>query len=201
VNPRFAIALFLAGLLSLGGIVIGLLGRSSDSPAAPGLAFEGAVLPPGVTVPDFALPDQDGEIVRGRDLGRGPAIVTFLYTNCEETCPVQAQQIKGALDELGHDVPAIAVAVDPPRDTPDSARRFLNENRMTGRLDFVLGSRKELRPVWRGFHIQPQRPGSEHQGRILLVDSRGQQRVSFPIDQATPTRIAHDLRVLEAEAD
>ena len=38
-----------------------------------------------------------------RELRGRPAIVTFLYTTCEDTCPTQAQQIKGALDELGED--------------------------------------------------------------------------------------------------
>ena len=74
-----------------------------------------------------------------------PVIVTFLYTNCDDTCPAQAQTVRGALDELGEDIPALAVAVDPPRDTPQSARAFLAEQRATGRLDFVLGSRSELR--------------------------------------------------------
>ena len=201
MNPRFAIALFLAGLLSLGGIVVGLLGRSADEPEAAGRQFEGSVLPPGVRAPDFALQNQDGETIRTSDLRGRPAVVTFMYTNCEDTCPPQAQQIKGAMDELGHDVPAIAVAVDPPDDTARSARRFLIENRMTGRLDFVLGRRDELEPVWRGFHTRGKTATADHQGRITLLDARGHQRVSFPIDQATPTRIAHDLRLLEAETE
>jgi hypothetical protein len=33
----------------------------------------------------------------------------------------------------------------------------------------------------------------------VLVDRRGRQRVGFPMDQATPEMIAHDLRVLEGE--
>ena len=40
----------------------------------------------------------------------------------------------------------------------------------------------------------------EHQARIVIVDGRGFQRVGFPIDQATPERIAHDVRLLEQGA-
>jgi protein SCO1 len=128
-------------------------------------------------------------------------VVTFLYTHCEDTCPIQAQTIRGALDQLGHDVPALAVAVDPPNDTPESARRFLAEQRATGRIDFVLGSRSELRPVWKGFgSIKPQSVTEEHQARFTLVDSRGFQRVGYPGAEATPERLAHDLRLLEREA-
>ena len=32
-------------------------------------------------------------------------IVTFLYTTCEDTCPTQAQQVKGALAELDEACP------------------------------------------------------------------------------------------------
>jgi protein SCO1/2 len=124
-------------------------------------------------------------------------VVTFLYTTCEDTCPSQAQTIKGAFSELGRDVPALAVAVDPPRDTPARAQRFLAEQRMTERMRFALGSREQLRPVWKGFAVQPQRENLEHTGRLVLVDARGRQRVGYPIDQTTPERIAHDLRLLE----
>ena len=59
-----------------------------------------------------------------RSLRGRPAVVTFLYTTCEDTCPIQAQTIRGALDQLGHDLPALAIAVDPPRDTPQRAKAF-----------------------------------------------------------------------------
>jgi protein SCO1 len=126
-------------------------------------------------------------------------LVTFLYTTCEDTCPLQAQTARGALDELGHDVPTLAIAVDPPRDTPERARAFLAEQRATGRIDFVLGSRAELRPLWEGFGVRPQSVTQEHNSRFTLVDSRGFQRVGFPGAEATPERLAHDLALLEGE--
>ena len=88
--------------------------------------------------------------------------------------------------------------VDPPRDTPDRAREFLAKYDLAGRLRWALGSRRELEPVWRGFAIQEQLPDREHQARIVLVDGDGFQRVGFPADQATPERLAHDLRELGA---
>ena len=108
--------------------------------------------------------------------------------------------MRGALDDLGHDVPALAIAVDPPNDTPQSARKFLAEQRATGRIDFVLGSRAQLRPLWKGYAITPQRVTQEHMARITLVDARGFQRVGYPGAEATPERLAHDLRLLEREA-
>ncbi len=143
------------------------------------------------------MDEREGPIAMS-DFRGEPVIVTFLYTHCEDTCPAAAQQVKGALDDLGHEVPALAIAVEPPRDTPDSARAFLSKQRMLGRMRFVLGTRDELEPVWSGFAIRPQALGAEHQARIVLVDGRGFQRIGFPVEQATPEGIAHDVRRLEA---
>jgi len=200
VNPRIALALLLVGVVALGAIV--LVARSGDDPdpVASGNTFAGASMPEGLFAPDFELQDQDGERVSMRALRGQPVIVTFLYTHCEDTCPIQAQTVRGALDDLGHDVPALAIAVDPPNDTPRSARKFLAEQRTTGRLDFVLGSRAELAPVWDGFGVRPQSVTEEHNARITLVDARGIQRVGYPGSEATPERLAHDLRLLEREA-
>jgi protein SCO1/2 len=96
-------------------------------------------------------------------------------------------------------VPALAVAVDPPRDTPERARTFLLKTRATGRIDFVLGSRAQLQPLWKGFYIRPQSISQEHQARFTLIDKNGYQRIGFPGDQATPEALAHDLRLLEQE--
>jgi len=156
-------------------------------------------MPQGLFAPDFELKNQEGERVSMRSFRGQPVIVTFLYTHCQDTCPIMAQTVRGALDDLGHDVPALAIAVDPPNDTPRSARTFLAEQRATGRIDFVLGSRAELRPVWHGFGVRPQRVTEEHIARITLVDARGIQRVGYPGSEATPERIAHDIALLERQ--
>jgi protein SCO1/2 len=96
-------------------------------------------------------------------------------------------------------VPALAIAVDPPRDTPERAQAFLAKARATGRIDFVLGTRAELRELWDGYFIRPQTITEEHQARFTLVDKQGLQRIGFPGDQATPETLAHDVRMLAAE--
>ena len=198
MNPRIVVALFLVGAFALGAIVLAAGGR--DTKEGSPEAFEGSLMPEGVRAPDFRLQNQDGDPVSMRSLRGRPVVVTFLYTTCQDSCPVQAQTIRGALDQLGHDVPALAIAVDPPRDTPERAQAFLSKQRATGRIDFVLGSRAELSPVWNGFAIRPQSVTEEHQARFTLVDSRGFQRIGYPGGEATPERLAHDLRLLEREA-
>lgn len=199
MHPRRVLALFVAGVFALGAIVAAAL-SDDDEPPPPASEPAGSLLPDGVRAPGFRLRDERGEPIAMTDFRGQPVIVTFLYTNCDDTCPAATQQVKGALDELGRDVPALAIAVDPPRDTAASARAFLSEQRMLGRMRFVLGSREELEPVWRGYAVRPQSAGMEHQARIVLVDKRGYQRIGFPVGMATPEGIAHDVRLLGGDA-
>ena len=194
------ITLFLIAVFALGAIAFAASRRDADGdePAATA-GFQGALMPEGVKAPDFNLTNQDGDTISMRSLRGSPVVVTFLYTTCEDTCPIQAQTVRGALDQLGHDVPAIAIAVDPPRDTPDRAKAFLAEQRALGRIDFVLGTRAALKPVWDGFFVRPQSVTEEHQARFTLVDAKGFQRIGYPGSEATPEALAHDLRLLEAQ--
>ena len=199
MNGRIAIALFLVAAFALGAVVL-VAGSGDDEDAAgASTGFEGAVMPTGVRAPDFSLRNQDGKTVTMRALRGQPVLVSFLYTTCDDTCPAQAQTMRGALDDVGEDVPALAIAVDPPRDTPERARTFLAKARALGRIDFVLGNRAQLKPLWKAFLIRPQSINEEHQARFTLVDKRGFQRIGFPGDQATPETLAHDVRLLEQE--
>lgn len=214
VNPRVRIALMVAGTLSLVAIVVALAGMRQSfggetlASAGPGgrvelpagaNRFEGALKPDDLPAPDFELRNQDGKLVSMRDLRGTPVIVTFLYARCDATCPPQAQVIKGALDQLPRPVPVVAVSVDPRSDTPGAARHFLAEQGMVDRMDFVLGSQDDLEPVWKGYAIQPEIGGDEHQAVIALIDAKGRQRIGFPLGEATPSRIAHDVALLAAE--
>ena len=199
MNPRNLTAHVLSAAFALGAVVLAARGSRESEPATAGSGFDGAVMPKGVRAPDFRLRDQDGKVVSLRQFRGKPVLVSFLYTTCRDTCPLQAETARGALDDLGHDVPSIAIAVDPTRDTPESAKRFLAKTRTIGRLDFVLGTRRQLEPLWKSFAIRPQSVTEEHQARFTLVDKRGFQRIGFPMSHATPEALAHDLRKLERE--
>lgn len=180
-------------LLAALGIVLFASPGGSD---AGGSDFEGAVVPKDVRTTDFALRDQDGRLVRLSSYVGQPVMLTFLYTTCQDTCPLTAQQIKAAQQQVGTNVPALAVSVDPANDTPLNAKRFLAKHRVNGHLRFLLGSRAQLAPIWRAYGIQPQGDGFEHSARVLLFDAAGRQRVAWPSQQLTPEGLAHDLRLL-----
>jgi protein SCO1 len=208
VNRRTLAALFATGILALVVVIIAARGVSDESTStadvsgqahAPASQFEGALLPRGVRAPEFSLRDERGRRVTMSEYRGRPVLVTFLYSHCHDTCPIQAQQIKGALDDLGHDLPALAISVDPSGDNPRSVDRFNREQGVTGRIRWVLGRESQLQPLWERFATTPQTPQTEHMARLVLVDKRGFQRVGYPSSQVTPERLAHDLELLERE--
>jgi protein SCO1 len=201
-------ALFATALVALAVIILAARGISdagtpkvttTGQPQGGVSAFEGATMPAGVRAPDFSLRDQRGRRVTMKEYRGSPVIVTFLYSHCHDTCPIQAQQIKGALDQLGHDVPALAISVDPRRDTPKSVDRFDAEQGIGHRLRWVLGRASRLRPLWEGYNTTSELPSQEHLARLVLVDKRGFQRIGYPSQEVTPERLAHDIRLLEKE--
>ncbi|MEA2297528.1 MAG: hypothetical protein QOF77_464 [Solirubrobacteraceae bacterium] len=204
--PRVRLAL----TVCLGCVVGVLLVVILTGPRPPATAslnlvggFAGFQRPAQIPPDDFSLRDESGHVVRLSDYAGRVVILSFLYSTCRDTCPIIAQVIRGALDQLGRPVPALAVSVDPSADTPLNVRRFLFRQSVTGRLHFLRGSRRELEPVWRGYFVAPQTPGrgsrSDHSVDVVLIDKTGRQREGFPSDALTPEALAHDVRRLEAE--
>jgi protein SCO1/2 len=126
-----------------------------------------------------------------------------MYTTCQDTCPLIAQEIRDALLDLDtserKQVAAFAIAVDPPNDTPNKARQFLESRGVEGYLDFLVGDEAQLRPVWRTFGFSEQLERREHNAYAVLLDRRGRQRIGFPVQHLTPEGLTHDIKLLLAE--
>jgi protein SCO1/2 len=196
VPARLQLALIVLAACAFAAVLGVLLAARPEQGVALSDGWAGALRPPGLRVPDFALRDQDGTLVRSGSLRGTPVVYAFVYSTCRDTCPAQVQTIRGALDDLGHDYPVIGVSVDPGTDTPKLADAFLLEQRMTGRMHFLLGTRAQLAPVWRAFGIQPQTRALDHSAHVVLADGRGFQRIGFPFEHLTEDGLAHDLRRL-----
>jgi protein SCO1 len=205
MTPRARLIVAGVGVLALAGAVIATIAASSqdddrgavvEGPRSP---FKGALRPAGLSG-DFALRNQAGEVVRTSDLRGRAIVVTPAYTTCLASCRIALQEIRGVLDDLPDTerarVRAFAVSVDPDRDTQRRAREFLRSLRVGGYVDYLLGTRAELRPVWRRYGFASRDGGPRSSPYIVLVDVRGRQRIGFPLRFATPEAIVHDLRLL-----
>lgn len=172
--------------------------------------FRGGTLPDGVAgapAPRFALGTaRGGRLDTARLKGR-PYVVTFLYVNCDDVCPLIAIELKQALEQLGAragDVTVLAVSADPEGDTRVAVRRWLAKLRLPDNFRYLIGTAKQLQPVWRSHYAAPQprgNPNSAHSASIWLVDRKGRWRTKFsggvPV---APADIAHDLRLLLDES-
>ena len=193
-----------------GVLLVVALQRERAAPAVPVAVAPadgpllGGPLPEGLDgsqAADFTLRDaRQDEPIDTRDLRGQPYIVTFLYTDCVDVCPLIASELDQALEHLGREVPVIAVSADPEGDTKIAVRRWFAERDLPGSFRYVIGTEEELRPVWDAYYAAPQ-PGdrevSAHSASIWLVDGQGRLRSKFsggiPVP---PADIAHDLRVL-----
>jgi protein SCO1/2 len=202
VHPRLRLVLVgLTACAAAAVLGVSLAARDGErSPAAPSTRFQGALAPRDLPVRDFSLRDQDGRPASLAQYRGRVVVLTFLYSTCRDTCPLQADQIRGALDDLGgRETAALAVSVDPRGDTPERARAFVAKHGLSGRMRFLLGTRAQLAPVWRAYGIQPQGDDFEHSAHVILIDKRGRQRIGFPAGQLTPEALAGDIALLRRE--
>jgi protein SCO1/2 len=195
---RVRLTLMLVATFVLLGALAFVLFANDNGADTGGPGFEGALRPPGIPPVHFALKDQDGKVATLDQYRGRPVILTFMYSTCKDTCPLTAQQIKGALDDVGQSVPTLAISVDPANDTPLNARRFVNQQGLTKRMRFLLGDQAQLAPIWKAYGIRPQGKAFDHSAYVVLVDAKGVQRVGWPVDKITPEGLAHDLRLLGA---
>jgi protein SCO1 len=191
------IALVVAALVAALAIPVGLLlARGDDEPD-----YRGSQPPAALTLPVFSLEDDEGRVVRSAEL-RGKALaVTFLDVQCTEACPIIAAQIGRALRALGGDrdrVEALAISVDPVRDTAAGIDAFLRRYRVKGALRYLDGTVAELRPVWTGFSVVAAHDTGEsnmHSAPVRVYDGEGRWRSTLhPGVDLTAANLAHDLR-------
>ena len=120
--------------------------------------FKGTVLTSGDHAPAFELTNQFGNQIRLGDYQGDPVLLTFLYTNCPDVCPITASQLRQTLDSLGDDgerVRVAALSLDPERDTIDAAADFSDRWEMTEDWDFLIGDREVLEPLWGAYYLDP----------------------------------------------
>ena len=206
MSPRFV---GLAGTLVLAGVVAAvILLRLSDGTASPTKqSFRGTVEPPGLTMPAFALHDQDERLVRARDLRGKVVVLTFLETKCRAACPLIAGEIARTWRLLTPGErsrsAAIAISADPRDDTPRSIRVFLDSHRASGTLRYLVGSLPAMRGVWRRFQVLSSFESGyadTHSApvRIYSRDLRWLATQHAGVD-LSPRNRAHDIRVALGE--
>jgi protein SCO1 len=164
-------------------------------------AFDGGRIENPSPLPGFTLHDQNGRSLSLAGQRGKLVLLTFLYTHCKDVCPLTAQNLSAAVRLLGprrDDVRVLAVSVDPRGDTPAAVRRFVRLHRLVPQFHYLIGSQAQLAPIWKAYSVTSVRRAKgdiDHALYTVLADGSGKARVLYDAT-ATPTDVAHDLRLL-----
>jgi protein SCO1/2 len=180
---------------------------AGTQPAAekPGAApdYAGAVATPPKAAPPLELADSTGKRYdiskrRGRVV-----LVTWLYVNCPDVCPLIASNLKVAktkLGDKGEKLDIVAVSTDPKRDTPKAVNKFLAARGVTGLMRYLVGSRASLGTTWKNWGIVAEPAAAnpeliEHSSPIYGVSASGKITTLYPAN-FKPDQIVHDVPLL-----
>lgn len=175
---------------------------TSDNGGHATSTYAGGVITPQRAAPPLTGTDIAGRTVDIRNLRGHPVLVTFVYAHCPDVCPMIMSNLRQVrrLSPLGRNLRVIAVSVDPKGDTPAVVRRFLKSRGVASFVDYVVGSRAQLEPIWSDWQVATRVAKDnpelvEHSALIYGVTSRGQLATAYPVG-FQPKDIARDLPLL-----
>jgi len=214
LGRRRIVVLALVAACALSAAVVALLvargggSSGSDTPAAQaatatpkGGGFLGGEVESPKPAPPIALRDPAGRLVTLQGFRGHPVLVTFLYTNCPDVCPLTANRLRATeallSPSMRKDVRIIAVSVDPRHDTPTAVRAFLARHGMTGRMDYLIGSAAQLRPTWARWGVSAATDTTNpnfvaHSALVYGVGASGKLLTIYPYN-LRPADLAHDV--------
>jgi cytochrome oxidase Cu insertion factor (SCO1/SenC/PrrC family) len=95
----------------------------------------------------------------------------------------------------------VAVSVDPRGDTPKTVKQFLSAHDMTGRMRYLIGSKRRLAPVWKRYGVQVQGSPDQrevgHSAFVYGISGKGTAIALYP-SNFKPAWIVHDVPLLAA---
>jgi len=204
MRRAFAIVVLAGGLAAL---VAGCGGSSSSSDptttTASAANYSGATANPPKPAPALQLSNYNGKPVN-IDQYKGKAVlVTFIYDHCPDICPLIVSNLHAAQNQMSaaerKQLQIIAVSVDPKGDTPQTVKKFLADHQMTGRMDYLIGSRPQLENVWADWNIKQKNDPSnknpdavEHSALIYGISGTGDITTLYPAN-FKPDQIVHDV--------
>jgi protein SCO1 len=208
VKRRASLVVLTAGLAAL---VVGCGGSSSSSdPASTSTAtsssvanYSGATANPPKPAPALQLSNYNGKPVNIDQYHGKAVLVTFIYDHCPDICPLIVSNLHAAQNQMSaserKQLQIIAVSVDPKGDTPQTVKNFLADHQMTGRMDYLIGSRPQLENVWADWNIKQKSDPSnknpdavEHSALIYGISGTGDITTLYPAN-FKPDQIVHDV--------
>jgi protein SCO1/2 len=199
---RIYLSAWLIAIAAVVGTVVGLVVPRWLTPASQPVLSGGLVMDARqVAAPDFTLRDRTGASMSLRGLRGKVVALTFLDTQCQNLCPLQAAFLGAAQSDLAHRTPfeVVIVSVRPEADSPATIAAFASAHGLGNRYYWLTGSRPDLQYVWStyGVAVQAAQGGADlaHTSVIYLIDRSGYERVGFQ-DVPETASFENDVAIL-----
>jgi cytochrome oxidase Cu insertion factor (SCO1/SenC/PrrC family) len=176
--------------------------RAWNAPALEGLNNYGAV-------PDFSLVERSGKSVTLSDLRGKVWIADFIYTACQDTCPMQSAAMTKLQEQWADkaNLKLVSFSVDPERDTPAVLARYAERFKAdANRWLFLTGDKEQIAQlVQGGFRLsaaaltdgESRQPVIMHSPRFVLVDGKSEIRGYYDSRESTALeRLNKDVATL-----
>ncbi len=158
--------------------------------------------------PDFELQSTSGRPVRLSGLRGRVVLLSFIYANCPDACPLVTQRmalLQGRLSRAGLQARAhfLSVTVDPERDSADSLAVYASRfGAVAGRWQFLTDAPSALRPVLAAYDEWTRRQpggGIDHPARLYLIDQQGRIREIYSLSFFDERQAFEDIHALLRE--
>lgn len=161
-------------------------GHAHHDGAAPAFGPQGRA----VKLSDTALVDQDGRRLRlAQDaIGDKLAVVTFVYTDCVDTCPMVSHTFWEVQERLGvlmeRRVRLISMTIDPVHDTPARLKAYSAQHGAGPGWLWLTGDQRSMAAALEGFGVHHASP-ENHPSLVLVGDANsGRWTPIYDIDDA-----------------
>jgi cytochrome oxidase Cu insertion factor (SCO1/SenC/PrrC family) len=153
---------------------------------------------------DLEVIDQNGKKLRFYSdvIKDRVVLISFIFTNCEFACPMQAQKLKQAraamVPAITDDVWYVSLSVDPDRDTPEAMKKFAERQGVDeSRWIFLTGDKQNLETIIR--KLGQYTPDVEAHTTLMLAGNDRTRHWTRVMPMLTPPDIAQKMRELVEE--
>lgn len=141
------------------------------------------------TPPVINLLNQDGKRVSNEGLKGKVTLINFIYTRCDESCPIMVHKFmdiaKEMKDELGANLQLVSITMDPEHDSPEILKSYAEKIEAdTSSWSFLTEEKSVVDKVLKGFNFfyQKNEDGSfGHGNTIVMLDKNGVWKYNFNV--------------------
>jgi protein SCO1/2 len=177
---------------------------SPQQPVTYGSPFDGLAISPPAPAPPVSLDNYQGDpITLAAYSERGDTVLlTFLSADCQADCPAIASGLHQSLTAMpaadARRLQVIVISTNPRRDNPRIVGGFLRRYGLVRRAQYLTGSPKQLRPLWKEWGISASSDAVDLSGPNALVYGIAPSGAVVTRYSAffTPQQIVHDVKRL-----